>query len=85
MRFHVLLFANDQKSWQIADRPGYWNAEESYLRIVTDPAEFRQAIDDRSDAISELFPTDFAEGYRLKDFTRIRSTKFRVTFFGLRS
>ncbi len=55
------------------------------LRIVTDPAEFRQAIDDRSDAISELFPTDFAEGYRLKDFTRVRSTKFRITFFGLRS
>jgi hypothetical protein len=42
-------------------------AEESYLRIITDPAEFRRAIDDRFQSMPELFPAGFLEGYRLKD------------------
>jgi hypothetical protein len=42
-------------------------AEESYLRIITDPAEFRRAIDDCFQAMPELFPAGFVEGYRLKD------------------
>jgi hypothetical protein len=42
-------------------------AEESYSRIIDDPIEFRRAIDDRFRSMPELFPTGFAEGYRLKD------------------
>lgn len=42
-------------------------AEEAYLRIINDPAEFRRAIDDRSRTMPELFPARFADGYRLKD------------------
>ena len=42
-------------------------AEEIYSRIIDDPVEFRRAIDDRFQAMPELFPVGFAEGYRLKD------------------
>jgi hypothetical protein len=42
-------------------------AEEVYLRIIHDPAEFRRAIDDRFRTMPELFPARFADGYRLKD------------------
>ena len=42
-------------------------AEESYLRIITDPAKFRRALDDCFQAMPELFPAGFVEGYRLKD------------------
>jgi hypothetical protein len=42
-------------------------AEEAYLRIINDPAEFRHAIDDRFRTMPELFPARFADGYRLKD------------------
>lgn len=42
-------------------------AEETYARIIGDPAEFRRAIDDRFRTMPELFPPRFADGYRLKD------------------
>ncbi len=42
-------------------------AEESYRRIVGTPAEFRRALDDCFRRSPELFPTDFASGYQLKD------------------
>jgi len=42
-------------------------AEEAYSQIVNDPAEFRRAIDDCFRRMPELFPADFANGYRLKD------------------
>jgi hypothetical protein len=42
-------------------------AEESYRRIVADPAEFRRTIDDCFRRSPELFPADFASGYQLKD------------------
>lgn len=51
-------------------------AEEAYLQIIDDPVEFRRAIDDLFQAMPELFPTLFADGYRLKD-GRV-STKRRV-------
>ena len=42
-------------------------SEETYLQIVNDPAEFRRAIDDCFRRMPELFPANFAHGYRLKD------------------
>jgi len=42
-------------------------AEESYRRIVGTPAEFRRALDDCFRRSPELFPTNFASGYQLKD------------------
>jgi len=41
--------------------------EESYRRIVADPGEFRQAIDECFRQNPELFPANFAQGYQLKD------------------
>jgi hypothetical protein len=41
--------------------------EESYRRIVADPGEFRQTIDECFRQSPELFPADFARGYQLKD------------------
>jgi len=42
-------------------------AEESYRRIVSDPGDFRRAIDDCFRQMPELFPATFARGYQLKD------------------
>lgn len=42
-------------------------AEEFYARVIDDLIEFRRAIDERFQSMPELFPTGFAEGYRLKD------------------
>jgi hypothetical protein len=42
-------------------------SEEVYLQVVSDPAEFRRAIDDCFRRMPELFPANFAHGYRLKD------------------
>src|SRR5438874_4531537 len=42
-------------------------AEESYRRIVATPAEFRRTLDGCFRRSPELFPTDFARGYQLKD------------------
>jgi len=42
-------------------------AEETYRRIVADPAEFRRALDDCFRRMPELFPAKFADGYQLKD------------------
>jgi hypothetical protein len=42
-------------------------SEPAYSQIVKDPAEFRRAIDDCFRRMPELFPADFANGYRLKD------------------
>jgi hypothetical protein len=41
--------------------------EQTYQQIVSDPQQFRQAIDDCFRRSPELFPTDFALGYQLKD------------------
>ena len=42
-------------------------SEEAYLEIINDPAAFRRAIDDCFGWMPELFPANFAQGYRLKD------------------
>jgi hypothetical protein len=42
-------------------------AEEAYPQIVDDPSEFRRAIDNWFRRMPELFPANFAHGYRLKD------------------
>ena len=42
-------------------------AEETYRRVVADPAEFRRALDDCFRRMPELFPANFADGYQLKD------------------
>jgi hypothetical protein len=42
-------------------------AEETYRRVVADPAEFRREIDDCFRRMPELFPAKFADGYQLKD------------------
>jgi hypothetical protein len=42
-------------------------AEEAYLQIIHDPAEFRRAINERFRTMPELFPAHFGDGYRLKD------------------
>ena len=42
-------------------------AEESYKQIVSSPAAFRRALDGCFRQDPELFPTNFADGYQLKD------------------
>jgi hypothetical protein len=42
-------------------------AEETYRRIVVEPAEFRRELDDRFRRMPELFPAKFADGSQLKD------------------
>lgn len=41
--------------------------EPAYPQIVLDPKEFRRTIDDCFQRMPELFPANFAQGYRLKD------------------
>ncbi|SIN92130.1 hypothetical protein SAMN05444166_1620 [Singulisphaera sp. GP187] len=41
--------------------------EESYRRVVGDPAEFRRVVDACFRDAPELFPAGFAHGYELKD------------------
>jgi hypothetical protein len=41
--------------------------EEAYQQIVDDPREFRRTIDEWFRRMPELFPTNFAHGYQLKD------------------
>src|ERR1700733_234448 len=42
-------------------------AEESYKQIVSSPAAFRRTLDGCFRRDPELFPTNFADGYQLKD------------------
>lgn len=42
-------------------------AEEAYPQVVNDPVAFRRWIDDCFQQSPELFPTNFARGYELKD------------------
>src|SRR3954447_17301465 len=42
-------------------------AEETYRRVVADPAEFRRTLDDCYRRMPELFAAKFADGYQLKD------------------
>jgi len=42
-------------------------AEEVYPQVVNDPAAFRRWLDDCYQRTPELFPTNFAQGYELKD------------------
>src|SRR3954453_2709447 len=51
-------------------------SEEAYSQIVDDPTAFRRAIDDLFRSMPELFPANFADGYRLKDDRR--STKQEI-------
>ena len=51
-------------------------AEEAYSQIVADPTAFRRAIDYLFRSRPELFPANFADGYRLKDDRR--STKQEI-------
>jgi len=42
-------------------------SESAYARIVDQPAEFRRTLDVCFQRMPELFPANFAHGYRLKD------------------
>ena len=42
-------------------------SEEAYSRIIDDPVAFRRALDECFQGMPELFPANFAHGYRLKD------------------
>jgi hypothetical protein len=42
-------------------------AEDAYLQAVTDPVKFRRLLDDGFRRTPELFPSNFAQGYQLKD------------------
>jgi hypothetical protein len=42
-------------------------SESVYLRVVHDPALFRQTVDDCFRRMPHLFPANFANGYQLKD------------------
>jgi hypothetical protein len=42
-------------------------SESVYLRVVHDPALFRQTVDDCFRRMPQLFPANFADGYQLKD------------------
>ena len=42
-------------------------SEELYPQIVNDPQEFRRTLDECFRQMPELFPTNFARGYQLKD------------------
>src|SRR5512142_2392905 len=41
--------------------------EHAYARVIDDPAAFRRTLDDCFQRMPELFPANFAHGYRLKD------------------
>jgi hypothetical protein len=41
--------------------------EDAYRHVVRDPQEFRRTIDESFRQAPELFPADFAAGYRMKD------------------
>jgi hypothetical protein len=43
-------------------------SQEEYDAIVGDPQNFRKWIDARFELFSELFPSEIANGYRMKDF-----------------
>ena len=42
-------------------------SEEAYAQIIDDPAAFRRTLDHYFQEMPELFPANFAHGYRLKD------------------
>src|SRR5262249_42931271 len=42
-------------------------SEHAYAQIVDDPVEFRRTLNDCFQRMPELFPPNFARGYRLKD------------------
>lgn len=47
--------------------------EERYRQIIDQPQEFRRVLDDCFLRTPELFPPNFAHGYRLKDGSRSQS------------
>jgi hypothetical protein len=42
-------------------------SQEIYEKYVINPTDFRRCIDQRIDLFPELFPSEIAEGYRMKD------------------
>ena len=42
-------------------------SEAAYAQSIDDPARFRQTLEDSFQQMPELFPANFAHGYRLKD------------------
>ena len=42
-------------------------SEAAYAQIIDDPALVRQTLEDCFQQMPELFPANFAHGYRLKD------------------
>lgn len=50
-------------------------SQEEYEKIVLNPPEFRQRIDQNYETHPELFPENFAQGYKLHDKTTSAKTK----------
>lgn len=42
-------------------------SQEEYNRVLNDPKEFRDAIDQMAGRYPQLFPTSFQDGYKIKD------------------
>jgi len=42
-------------------------SQEEYNRVLNDPKEFRDAIDQMAVRYPQLFPTSFQDGYKMKD------------------
>ena len=59
--------------------------KDAYLDLVEDPRRFRQWLDQAFRSWPELFPKDFALGYRLKDRRRSAKTGLRLRRIRLRS
>jgi hypothetical protein len=53
-------------------------SEETYRQIVDDPQLFRRTLDECFRQMPELFPTNFAEGYQLKDGRRSAKQNLRI-------
>jgi hypothetical protein len=53
-------------------------SESVYRRVVHDPAQFRQVIDDCFKRMPELFPANFADGYQLKDHRQSNKQKVPI-------
>jgi hypothetical protein len=56
-----------------------------YERIIDDPVQFREFLDQQIEATPELFPPEIQLGYRMKDLYTSRKTGWRLRRIDLRN
>lgn len=60
-------------------------SQEQYERIIDDPVQFREFLDQQIEATPELFPPEIRRGYRMKDLYTSRKTGWRLRRIDLRN